>query len=62
MKMSRILLTAAGALALVLLTPACEMQSAATTVPGHQAQEREKAKTADQPEPSDPEPPKYFGN
>lgn len=62
MKTCRIILTAAGALALLLMTPACDMQSAATTVPGYQAQESERARTADQPEPADSEPPKYFGN
>jgi hypothetical protein len=62
MKTCRLILTAAGALVLLLLTPACDMQSAATTVPGYQARESQKARTADQPEPANPEPPKYFGN
>jgi len=60
MKLTRILLTSIGAIVLTALTPACEMHSASTTVPGYAEKQKAESTLATQPAVSNPNAPKYF--
>lgn len=58
--LTRIVFVSLSCLVLLLTTPACEMQSAAVTVPGYAEKSKEKAAKNEEPEPSNPAPPTFF--